>query len=129
MVEPVLIKNTKKESEDGRDSDLQEANARALADLRLKENSANNPLWICKVEDPTVRGKIRCFAALKVNQDSPTFVDLVGIEIDSKKQDAYKSFNDVENYVKEGTARVVSIRFPWTRVINIENRTYKRKVR
>lgn len=127
MVEPVLIKNTKKESVDGRDADLQEANARMLADLRLKENSANNPLWICKVEDPTVKAKCRYFAAIKLNQDSPTFVDIVGVEIDQKKQNAYQSFNDVENYVNEGTARVVSIKFPWTRVINIENRTYKRK--
>ncbi len=128
MVEPVLIKNTKKELVNGRDPDLQEANAKTLAELKLKENSANNFLWIVKVEDPSTKSKIKYYAVLKMTQDT-TCLDVVGIEINQKQQNALESFSDVENYVKEGTTRVVSIKFPWTRVISIENRTYKRKVR
>jgi hypothetical protein len=128
MVEPVLIKNQTKEQVNGRDSDLQEANAKLLAELRLKQNSANNYLYMVKVEDPTIKSKCRYFVALKLREDNAFCLDLVGVEINSKDKDTFKSYNEVVNYVKNGeSVHVVNIRFPWTRVINIENRTYVRK--
>ena len=125
MVEPVLIKKSKKEESF---SDVQEANANTLADLRLKENLNLGPVYIVTVEDPTVRSKKRSFVSLKLREDSPVYLDLIGIEVDSKEKSKFSSYQEVENYIQEkGSVSVVNIRFPWTRVINMENRSYKKK--
>lgn len=128
MSKPVLIKNTKKVIVENSTSDAQEAKANFLADQRLKENSANDPLYILSVEDPTVRGKLRTIVATKLRDGNPIYLDVIGFEIDKNASKKFESYNDIEDYVKtEETVKFINVRFPWTRVINIENRTFKRK--
>lgn len=128
MTEVVLINKTKQSDPEIRDPDLQEANARVLADLRIKENSANNPLYIVSIEDPSSEAKIRRFAALKLREESSLYLEVIGIELEmDTQQNALTNYNDVVTCAKHGVIAITSIRFPWHRVISIQNKTYKHK--
>lgn len=128
MTEVVLINKTKKVEPELRDSDLQEANAREQADQRIRENSANSLLYIVTVADPTLAAKKRKFFALKLRDQSAIYLEVIGIEIELDTQlDAVKSYSDVLALAQLEDTAVLSIRFPWSRVINIENKTYKHK--
>jgi len=128
MTEVVLINKTKDQVELGRDSDLQEANANALADLKIKQNSANSPLYIVRVEDPSKETKTRTFAALKLREESALYLEVIGLELEmDAQQNAFKNYNDLITFAEHGEIAIISIRFPWHRVISIENKTYKQK--
>ena len=128
MTEVVLINKTKDQVTEGRDSDLQEANAYALADLKIKQHSANSPLYIVRVLDPSRESKTRTFAALKLREESSICLEVIGLELEmDAQQDAFKNYNDLVTFAEHGEIAIISIRFPWHRVISIENKTYKQK--
>jgi hypothetical protein len=106
---------------------VQEATAKAQAEARMKDNSGYNALYIVTVEDPTVKAKSRKFASPKPPLEAAFYVDVTGIEIVTKK--AYKSYKEVLDDVKGETVKMVNIKFPWTKVIHIDNRTYQTKTR
>jgi hypothetical protein len=105
---------------------IQEADAKTLAEARLKDNSVNNALYIVTVEDPTVASKKRKFASPKAPLETSFYLNVTGIEIATKE--TYKSYKEVLDNVKKGEpVKMVNIKFPWTKVIHIDNRTYQTK--
>lgn len=104
----------------------QEASARALADAKLREKSSNNPIYLVTVEDPTSKLNFRYFIATKLNYEG-NCLDVVGYEI---KKTEIKTLNNVrevlDNVIKGKLVQISNIKFPWTRVINIENKTYNK---
>lgn len=104
----------------------QEASARAQADARLRENSSNNPIYIVTVEDPTVKLKCRTFIAVKINQEA-NCLDVIGYEIKKTETKALNNVREVlDNVIKGKLVQLSNIKFPWTRVINIENKTFNK---
>lgn len=106
------------------DISMQESSALALANARNKENKTTAPLFLLRVEDPK---KIVNYLVTKLI-DGPVLCEFVGFEATQKEVGAFSSVEEAANYVKEaGSVRLVNIKIPWTRVISIENITYKHK--
>jgi hypothetical protein len=103
----------------------QEANALALANARTKEGLP--PLVnILRIEDPSEKTGISIYVLLKpLRTDNSVLCDFVGFKIGKTQINAFNSFEDVANYVSKKLVSIVNIRAPWTRIINIENITYK----
>jgi len=107
------------------DISMQESSALALANARNKENKTTAPLFLLRVEDPK---KIVNYLVTKLIDDRPVLCEFVGFEATQKEVGAFSSVEEAANYVKEaGSVRLVNIKIPWTRVISIENITYKHK--
>lgn len=128
----VLIKNKNVKSEVPElqkvmDISLQESNALALANARNKENKTTAPLYLLRVEDPGTK-KNKSYLVTKLFDDRPVLCEFVGFEATQKEVSAFSSVEEAANYVKEAeSVELVNIKIPWTRVISIENITYKHK--
>lgn len=133
-----LIKNNKKNSDSDlnkvQDVAVQSANALALATARMKENRVTGALYIVSVEDPRSKSKVAYYITLSMNEDSGVLLSFKGLQLTKQQLDAINSLEsfttleDVVNYVREGQpVQLVDKRVPWTRVIDIDNITYKAK--
>lgn len=109
------------------EQEIQEATAKALAEARMKEFQQIGSFYLIKVEDPTMAGKIRTFLSFKRLVESPNTLDITGIEL-NKTQTKALSITSIEEYVKEGKSEILSIRFPWTKIINIQEIKKAKKV-
>lgn len=109
------------------EQEIQEATAKALAEARMKEFQQIGSFYLIKVEDPTIAGKIRTFLSFKRLVESPNTLDITGIEL-NKTQTKALSITSIEEYVKEGKSEIISIRFPWTKIINIQEIKKAKKV-
>jgi len=116
----VLIREKKEEDKP------QEATALSIANSRMKESLAV-PVYILNVEDPSKKTKVATFVILKLREDSSVLCDFVGFEAGKTQINSFGSFEDVNNYVNKKSVKIVNIRVPWTRVVSIENITYKYK--
>jgi hypothetical protein len=103
----------------------QEAKALANANKMLG-NSANKLLYILVTEDPSNKTQVRYFATAKVDKLA-TYVDLVGYEVTNAQSNKLKTWDDVTELAKKGKLEILNISFPWQRVINIRNVSYKIK--
>lgn len=131
-----LIKNKAKkndfEPQKVQDVSVQSADALAQANARMKENSAKGALYIVSVEDPRERGKAAYYLPLKMNEDSSVLLSFKGFKLTTEQLKAINSLEsftkleDVVDYVKKGNSvQLIDKRVPWTRVIDIDNITYK----
>lgn len=102
----------------------QEANAIATAEQKMKQ-TINNLLYIVKVEENSKSNSFRFFATQKVDETS-NMVGFKGFEIPSKDEAKLKTYSDILTYVEKKKIEMVEIKFPITRIISIENRTYKK---
>lgn len=109
------------------EQEIQEATAKALAEARMKEFQQIGSFYLIKVEDPTIAGKIRTFLSFKRLVESPNTLDITGIEL-NKTQTKALNITSIEEYVKEGKSEIISIRFPWTKIINIQEIKKAKKV-
>lgn len=89
-------------------------------------NSTNKLLYILVVEDPTVKQNCRIFATSKVDKMA-AFADIIGYEITNAQSNKLKTWDDVIELANDGNIELINISFPWHRVINIRNVTYKSK--
>jgi hypothetical protein len=117
-----LIKNKKEIVEEK----PQEATALAIANARMRE-APPGPVNILRVEDPSEKTGVATYFVLKLREDSAILCELVGFKAGKTQINAINSFEDVVNYVEKGSVKVVNIRIPWTRIVSIENITYKHK--
>ena len=135
-----LLKNKNKKNDNLESTTVQEvgqqsANALILAESKMKENKINGALYILCVEDPRERGKIAYYVSLSpLNEDNAILVSFKGFQLTKQQLDSIQSLKsfttleDVVNYVREGQpVQLVDKRVPWTRVIDIDNITYKAK--
>ena len=109
------------------EQEIQTANARSLADLRLKENLTNNPIYLISAEDPSgVKGS-KYYITLKMLEQN-LYIDFFGFEVGIKDKDKINNVTDVEEYLKSNESlKLESIKIPWNKIINVKNKTYKYK--
>ena len=118
-----LIKNQKTDTIES--VGLQEANALEAAHARTKDGLQPS-LNILRIEDPRNKRGYSTYALVKpIRTDNAILCDFVGFKVGKTQINALNSFEDVVNYVKKVPVKVVNIRVPWTKVINIENITYE----
>lgn len=129
----VLIKNKNVKAEATElqkvlDISIQESNALALANARNKENKDIKPLYVLRVEDPEGSKKVKLYIVIKLRYDVAVLCEFFGFETTQKEVSAFSSVEEAANYVKESdSVELVNIMIPWTKVISIENITYKHK--
>ncbi|HUS88850.1 MAG TPA: hypothetical protein VMW91_05685 [Desulfosporosinus sp.] len=114
--------------EDGMgDVTIQRATASSDANQRLLQKEyGNKPLYILKVEDPTVEAKFRVFAVLKVIREDAATLDIVGFETSlTNAKKLTTQIAALEQVEKNTKIKIVNIRFPWTKVLELENKSYK----
>lgn len=114
------------------DQDQQKASAYEAANARLSANSANKVLYIVRVEDPSVKSKIRSYAALKLNETMAHYLQLIGFEYPKTetKNNTQKKINTYQEAVEiaeKENLDIEDLRFPWQRVISIKNVNYQNK--
>jgi hypothetical protein len=128
MTNTVLISKGNSRSRGERDEDLQEANAHQLAIDRMKYSANSGILYVVSVEDPSATKGVRTFAVLKLKESSMT-IDVEGFEVSTlSKLAKINSYQEALNYVEsEKSVSIKHIRFPWTKVISIENKTKQNK--
>jgi len=108
---------------------VQEANASALANERNKNaRNTNKPLYIVRTEDPSKTKKIRILAAIEIREE-PVTLDITGFDVDNETQSTLTNLTDALEYVNEGKVKIIKTKIPWARIIELENRSYKRKAR
>jgi len=107
----------------------QEATALALANARMKE-VVSGPVYTLRVEDPSEKTGVATYLLLKqVREENSILCDFFGFKAGKTQINAINSFEDVVNYVEKGSVKVVNMRVPWTKIVSIENITYKHKNR
>jgi hypothetical protein len=109
------------------DNKPQEAFAIKKANEKIKNSSKSEVLYILNVEDPTVKQKQSWFIIFKFTE-TPVYIDVVGFHTNNKNQiDALITISDAEKLAQDNNLQIVNKRFPWARIIDIENKTYRRK--
>lgn len=90
-------------------------------------NSTNTVLYILMMEDPSVKGKTRSFAANKVDKGS-WGVDFKGFDVsNSNAQESLKTYEDAVEFAKTANLSVLEMTIPWHRIISIRNVSYRTK--
>ena len=105
--------------------ELQESGALRRVNSELA-NSTTKLLYTIVVEDPTAKTECRLFATSKVDK-SATFCEVIGYEITGAQSSKLKTWNDVIELATKSQLDLVNMTFPWHRVINIKNVSYKAK--
>jgi hypothetical protein len=106
--------------------DIQEANVSGLIDQKLKENS-NIPVYIVAVDDPRNENSYKQFVCTRVTECS-NYLEIIGFSADTKTINAIKSINEVNNIVQKKNIKYENHKFSWTKVIDINNITYKKSI-
>jgi len=107
------------------DSVLQEATAKALAESRLLgKDSTNKPLYIVRAQDITLKAKYRVYAVLKIREDA-IGADIVGFELSLDNANKLTTISEALELVNKKSLRIVNKKIPWTKVLDIENRSFK----
>lgn len=91
-------------------------------------NSTNSVLYILVMEDPSVKGKTRCFATNKVDKAS-WGVDFRGYEVSNinNAQENLKTYENAVEFAKTAKTSLIEMTIPWQRIISITNMSYKAK--
>lgn len=89
----------------------------------LPARSGNKTLYLLTVEDLTGRVKRRVFVS-KYLDKTGIGVDFVGYEIASKTV-MVKTEDDAIDLANKGNRELLSLLFPWNRVISIRNTSFK----
>lgn len=106
---------------------IQEAVASALATSKLSgKNSTNKILYIVRVEDPTIKAKLRSYVVLKYTEFA-FGIDLVGYETSPQTQTKLTSYSSaLEHANKSGKVKIINKRIPWARILDVENKSYNK---
>jgi len=89
----------------------------------LPSRSGNKTLYLVIVEDPVSRLNKRFFATKYLSQ-TPNGVDFVGYEIPLKVGGCLTEDNALD-LINKGNRTLISVLYPWHRVISIINTSYK----
>lgn len=95
---------------------IQQSNANAEANARLRNNSQNKPLYIIVVNSPK-----KIYAAIN-HENTPYGVSLKGFEMKSQKE--VQNYNDALDHANKEETKMVNTLIPWHRVVEIQNTTY-----
>lgn len=90
------------------------------------QNPAKNttkPVYIVAVEDPKNKEKVSYYQTFKMVEKS-NVLDILGYQIPSSAITKIKSNSDAENITKD--KEPINIWFPWSKIISIQNITYKK---
>lgn len=103
-----------------------EAGAINRADAAIN-GVANKLLYTVVMEDPTVKDGVRNYVTSKVDK-AGAFAEIIGYEVTSAQITKLKTWNDVTELAnKSKNMELISMTFPWHRVISIRNVSYKAK--
>lgn len=116
------------------DPDQQRASADRDAQARLLRNSANNPIYLVKIEDPETTPIIRSFIVLKQPLMNAYSVSFQGFEISKSSQNKKSKEQEIRtreeaiSYAKDKDLKFCDLICPWQRVVSIENLSYQSKI-
>jgi hypothetical protein len=89
----------------------------------LPSRSGNKTLYLVTVDDPLSKPKKRVFVS-KYLDKTPLGIDFVGYEVDCKTKGPL-SDRDAVDLANKGNRDLMSVLFPWHRVVSIRNASYK----
>jgi len=89
----------------------------------LPSRSGNKTLYLVTVEEPGSRASRRAFVTKYLTQ-SPHGIDFVGYEVSNKTKGPLTD-KDAVDLANKGNRDLVSIIYPWHRVISIRNASYR----
>ena len=102
-----------------------DSNILKAADERIK-SSANQLLYIVRVEDPTVKEKQLYYVWMgKFKIDNPMYIEIVGFSVPKNVQSEFSDSSTALEYAKSNKIAFTSKLIPWHRILEIENRTSK----
>lgn len=103
-----------------------EGSALARVDANL-QNVANKPLYLVVVEDSTKQSQIKILVTSKVDRNG-NWAELIGYETTMAQAKKMKTWSDVTQWAQEAKTDILSFILPSSRVIYIQNVSYKHKV-
>ena len=100
-------------------SEVQEASAKSIAETRMKEAGQVQTFYIVKAEDLSVKEQFKCYLTTKTSETSFT-LNINGLELNKTQLKDALNKSSIGEYVKERASDIISIRLPWTKIINIQ---------
>lgn len=85
-------------------------------------------IWVVTAEDPTVKSGKRFFVTTKLDRDSDQVLSFIGFEIKFTNVNKIKTYADAKNEFNKSNTDIIFMIYPWNRIINVCNVTYKTKV-
>lgn len=107
------------------DDGIQEAKAIEKIN-KIIGNSTNKLLYIVVIEDLSSDQGIRFIATSKVDKN-PVCLDVIGYEVTNAQTDKLKTWDDAVELATNEKMEIISVTFPWHRIISIRNVSYKTK--
>jgi hypothetical protein len=107
----------------------QEANALKEVFAKLKEENINKPLFIVRVEDPTIKEKEYYVIPVGKMEEAGNYITVVGFKTSKKQQSNLTTISQALEYLETSNEKVMEVKIPWYRILDIENRSYKRKTK
>lgn len=105
-----------------------EENKNKITSFSSKTN--NKTVLLVLVEDPSVKVKYRGFLGVPELEMAGSLLSIKGYEISWSDREKINSYQDAlifANKFNNGPEDVVEIKYPWQRVISVNNIGYKRK--
>lgn len=99
--------------------EVQEATAKTIAETRMKDIGQIQTFYIVKAEDPSIKEKFNCYLTIKMAETSFT-LNFNGVEVNKTQLKNALNKSSIGEYVKERVSDIISIRLPWTKIINIQ---------
>ncbi len=92
-------------------------------------STGNKALYIVIVEDPSSKPKLRVYGTAKPEK-TQSFLEFIGYDLTintTAQIEQLKTYEDVIELSNQGKTDLVSLVYPWSRVISIKNVSYKIK--
>jgi len=105
----------------------QEALALREALLKTKEENVNKPLFVVRVEDPTLKEKEYIFYPIYKLDECSNYINVIGYKTSKKRLENLTNVSQVLDFFESSGEKVQEKKIPWSRVLDIENKSYKRK--
>jgi hypothetical protein len=103
--------------------------ALALRDVvsKTKEDNINKPLFVVRVEDLTLKDKEYIFYPIYKLDECVNYINVIGYSTSKKQLENLTTYSQVLEYFETKGEKVQEKKIPWSRVLDIENKSYKRK--
>lgn len=112
-------------------NDIQVADALSKIHNKMGAKDTNKIVYKIRVEDPTSRPKSREFLAYNM-LENPYYLEIRGVDLTQSLQThnnlEINSYRDIIDLKEKGLVEIINIRFPWTRIVNIQNMSFKKEI-
>jgi len=88
-----------------------------------QKKTSNNLAYMLSAEDPSIKGKVRYYLAIRLNNDNIKYIDITGFELEKEQVEEFK-IDGLEGFINSN--KKINLWIPWNRVINIKNLNFNK---